>query len=81
MVKAKSSHKQAALFDIRLKNVDHDVIVLKGSEHHAADTYLAGKIVLSVTEPLTVNHPPQIFRHQRAEKRRAQGDSIREKAL
>lgn len=54
MVKAKSSHKQAALFDIRLKNVDHDVIVLKGSEHHAADTYLAGKIVLSVTEPLTV---------------------------
>lgn len=53
MAKTKSTQK-TSLFDIRLKNLDHDVVVLKGALHLAADTYLSGKIVLSVTEPITV---------------------------
>lgn len=53
MLKHKST-RLAALFDIRLSNTDHDVLVLKGSEHTAASTLLSGKIVLSVTEPMTV---------------------------
>lgn len=46
--------KQASLFDIRLKNTDHDLLVLKGTEHDAASVLLSGKIALSVNEPLTV---------------------------
>lgn len=46
--------KQASLFDIRLKNTDHDILVLKGTEHDAASVLLSGKIALSVNEPLTV---------------------------
>lgn len=54
MVKKQLNNKPAAsLFDIRLKN-DHDVLVLKGSEHDAASALLSGKIALSVNEPLTV---------------------------
>lgn len=52
-MKSKTGLK-TSLFDIRLKNLDHDVVVLKGSLHQAADTYLSGKIVLSVTEPISV---------------------------
>lgn len=52
-MKQKSGNK-TSLYEIRLKNVDHDVVVLKGSLHLAADTYLSGKIVLSVTEPISV---------------------------
>lgn len=53
MPKQKSS-KLATLFDIRLKNCNHDVLLLKGSEHNAASTFISGKIVLSVNEPLTL---------------------------
>lgn len=54
MVKPKTTSKLTSLFDIRLSNVDHDVVVLKGSEHTAASTFISGKIALSVTEPITV---------------------------
>ncbi|GEQ66849.1 hypothetical protein JCM33374_g512 [Metschnikowia sp. JCM 33374] len=54
MAKQKYSNKSASLFDIRLKNMDHDVIVLKGSEHNAASAFVSGKIVFSVSEPITV---------------------------
>lgn len=52
--KPTSNFKQASLFDIRLKNLDHDILVLKGNEHDAASVLLSGKIALSVNEPLTV---------------------------
>lgn len=54
MAKQKYNNKLTSLFDIRLKNMDHDVIVLKGSEHNAASAFVSGKIVFSVTEPITV---------------------------
>lgn len=54
MVKAKSSLKLTSLFDIRFKNLEHDVLVIKGSEHDAASTFLNGNILLSVTEPINI---------------------------
>lgn len=55
MVKSKgTSSKSASLFDIRFTNLDHDVLVLKGNENDAASVFLAGKIALSVNEPLTI---------------------------
>lgn len=54
MPKAKSTSKQTALFEIRLKHTANDVIVLKGLDHTAADAFLSGGIVLSVTEPIAV---------------------------
>lgn len=51
--KQSNTSKQTSLFDIRLKN-DHDVMVLKGSQHDAASALLSGNIVLSVNEPLTI---------------------------
>lgn len=53
MPKQKSS-RLTALFDIRLKNCQHDVLLLKGSEHNAASTFISGKIVLSVNEPISL---------------------------
>lgn len=53
-MKQKTSGKLTALFDIRLKNLEHDVLVLKGSEHNAASSFLSGKIVLAVNDPITV---------------------------
>ncbi|OBA22261.1 hypothetical protein METBIDRAFT_27733, partial [Metschnikowia bicuspidata var. bicuspidata NRRL YB-4993] len=50
----KHNSKLSSLFEIRLKNLDHDVIVFKGSEHTAASAFVSGKIVFSVTEPITV---------------------------
>lgn len=50
----KQKSKTATLFDIRLKNCNHDVLLLKGSEHNAASTFISGKIVLSVNEPISV---------------------------
>lgn len=50
----KTPVKQTSLFEIRLKNHDHDVLVLKGSPHDAASALLTGKIVLSVNEPFTI---------------------------
>lgn len=54
MVKAKPISRLTALFDIRMKNLDHDIIVLKGNEQTAGSTYIEGKIVLSVTEPISL---------------------------
>lgn len=54
MAKAKSSYKLTSLFDIRLKNLEHDVLVLKGPEDYAASTFMNGNILLSVSEPITV---------------------------
>ncbi|ODV78111.1 uncharacterized protein CANTADRAFT_7568 [Suhomyces tanzawaensis NRRL Y-17324] len=54
MPKKQSSAKTASLFDIRFQYLDHDVLVLKGNEHDAASALLAGKIVLSLNEPLNI---------------------------
>lgn len=54
MVKSKPALKLTSLFDIRLKNLDHDVLVLKGALHDAASAFLSGSIALSVTEPFAV---------------------------
>lgn len=54
MAKTKSGSKATSLFDIRLKNLDHDVLVLKGNEHDAASVFMNGNILLSVSEPITV---------------------------
>lgn len=50
----KKQTKGTPLFDIRLKNLEHDVLVLKGGETDAASVLLTGKIMLAVTDPLTV---------------------------
>lgn len=50
----KKQTKGTPLFDIRVKNLDHDVLVLKGNETDAASVLLTGKIMLAVTDPLTV---------------------------
>ncbi|CAK7915339.1 protein Rod1p [[Candida] anglica] len=52
--KSSSQNKQTALFDIRLKNLDHDVLVLKGTENEAASVLLVGKIAISLNEPLHI---------------------------
>lgn len=54
MVKTKPTSKLTSLFDIRLRNLDHNVLVLKGNQHDAASAFLEGKIALSVTEPITI---------------------------
>lgn len=54
MPKKLTSSKTASLFDIRLKNLDHDVLVLKGNAQDAASALLAGKIMLSLNEPLSI---------------------------
>ncbi|RLV95685.1 Protein ROD1 [Spathaspora sp. JA1] len=54
MVKKSTSTKGATLFEIRLRNLDHDVLVLKGNEQDAASALLTGTIVLSITESISV---------------------------
>ncbi|KAL6452466.1 ROD1 Protein ROD1 [Candida maltosa Xu316] len=54
MPKKSQTSRSTPLFEIRLKNLDHDVLVLKGNEHDAASALLAGNIVLSVNEPITI---------------------------
>lgn len=54
MVKKQASTKATSLFDIRLKNLDHDVLVLKGPAQDAASALMVGKIVLSLNEPIHV---------------------------
>ncbi|KAI5951808.1 creD [Candida jiufengensis] len=49
-----NTSKSTSLFDIRLKNLEHDVLVLKGNEHEAGSALLSGNIVLSVNEPITI---------------------------
>lgn len=48
------STKKPLLFDIRLKNVDNDVILLKGPPHEAPSVLLSGCMVLSINEPMQV---------------------------
>lgn len=50
----KKPSKSACLFDIRLRNLEHDVLVIKGDALHASSVLLSGKIVLSVNEPILV---------------------------
>ncbi|SCU98022.1 LAFA_0G14950g1_1 [Lachancea sp. 'fantastica'] len=50
---AKSS-KAPALFEIRVKSAEHDVIVVKGAPHEASSVLLAGTVVLSVSEPMQI---------------------------
>lgn len=52
--KQTNTSKQTSLFDIRLKNHDHDVLVLKGPPDDAGSALLSGKIVLSVKEPFAI---------------------------
>ncbi|EGV66018.1 hypothetical protein CANTEDRAFT_119083 [Yamadazyma tenuis ATCC 10573] len=52
--KSANTSKQASLFDIRLKNHEHDVLILKGPPDDAASALLSGKIVLSVNEPFAI---------------------------
>lgn len=52
MAKKHASIKTTSLFDIRLKNLDHDVLVLKGNEQDAASVLLVGKLVLSLNESI-----------------------------
>lgn len=55
MVKHRSTPtKAASLFEVRLPNLEHDVVVLKGSEHDAPSALILGKIVLLLKEPVTV---------------------------
>ncbi|RKP30733.1 hypothetical protein METBISCDRAFT_23065 [Metschnikowia bicuspidata] len=54
MVKNKAANRATALFDVRLKNLDHEIIILKGNEQSAASKYIEGRIVLSVTESLSL---------------------------
>ncbi|SCU98980.1 LADA_0H16578g1_1 [Lachancea dasiensis] len=48
------NHKPPALFEIRVKSAEHDVIVVKGAPHEASSVLLSGTIVLSVSEPMQV---------------------------
>ncbi|KZV11624.1 ROG3 [Saccharomyces cerevisiae] len=50
----KSTKKKPLLFDIRLKNVDNDVILLKGPPNEAPSVLLSGCIVLSINEPMQI---------------------------
>lgn len=54
MAKKHASSKTTSLFDIRLKNLDHDVLVLKGNEQDAASVLLIGKLVFSLNESIQV---------------------------
>ncbi|CCE78836.1 Piso0_000868 [Millerozyma farinosa CBS 7064] len=52
--KSGTGGRSALLFDIRLKNLDHDVIVLKGNESEAASTLLTGTVALALLEPIQI---------------------------
>lgn len=49
-----AASRLTALFDIRLSNAEHDVLVVKGNELEAASTLIAGRILLSVNDLLVV---------------------------
>ena len=49
-----NTSRSTSLFQIRLKHLEHDVLVLKGNEHEAGSVLLSGNIVLSVNEPISV---------------------------
>lgn len=49
-----NTSKSTSLFEIRLKNLDHDVLVLKGNPQDAASALLSGTIVISVIEPISI---------------------------
>lgn len=54
MPKKSYTSKRTSLFEIRLKNHDHDVLLLKGSPQDAASALLTGKIALAVNEPFSI---------------------------
>ena len=57
------STKKPLLFDIRLKNVDNDVILLKGPPHEAPSVLLSGCIVLSINEPMQIKSISVSYTH------------------
>lgn len=46
--------KEPLLFDIRLRNLDNDVLLIKGPPDEASSVLLSGTIVLSITEPIQI---------------------------
>lgn len=54
MPKSGKKGRSTALFDIRVHSLDHNVVVIKGTESDANSVLLSGVIVLSVTEPLPI---------------------------
>ncbi|CCK71951.1 arrestin family protein KNAG_0I01660 [Huiozyma naganishii CBS 8797] len=51
-----STAKDPLLFDIRLNNTDHDVLLVKGQADEANAVLLTGTIVLSVLEPIQIKN-------------------------
>ena len=56
-----NTSKSTSLFEIRLKNLDHDVLVLKGNSQEAASALLSGTIVISVIEPISIKKFPFVY--------------------
>ena len=56
-----NTSKSTSLFEIRLKNLDHDVLVLKGNPQEAASALLSGTIVISVIEPISIKKFPFVY--------------------
>ncbi|CAI4052947.1 hypothetical protein SUVZ_15G1680 [Saccharomyces uvarum] len=48
------SSKEPLLFDIRLRSLDNDVLLIKGPPDEASSVLLSGTIVLSITEPIQI---------------------------
>ncbi|EHN00243.1 Rod1p [Saccharomyces cerevisiae x Saccharomyces kudriavzevii VIN7] len=46
--------KEPLLFDIRLRSLDNDVLLIKGPPDEASSVLLSGTIVLSITEPIQI---------------------------
>ena len=47
-------NKPPALFEVRVKSAEHDVILVKGAPHEASSVLLSGTVVLSVSEPMHI---------------------------
>ncbi len=50
----KSKPLPYSLFEIRLKGLDHDVVVFKGNDHNANPVLLSGSVVLSLPQSLSI---------------------------
>lgn len=53
MVLMRPNH-HVPLFDVRLNTADRDVVVLRGPPEEASPVLLAGKVVLAISEPMTM---------------------------
>ncbi|KAL3230175.1 hypothetical protein RNJ44_01538 [Nakaseomyces bracarensis] len=51
-----SSSKDPLLFDIRLNNVEDDIILLKGNAEEASSVFLSGTVVFSVQQPVHIKN-------------------------